>query len=251
MKASRNIEGIVTSSAFISTMEISGRKYIVKTESGPDAPGEIRTSVMHGGKTVSADSERFGAGGAGEGMSVKMQSFMLKHHQAAIKKLRKEKLREMKKPSDYLSELNSLIRKKNKAGALALLEDALDVYPDDPFLLSYHGCLDAIVNANYTEGVDTCRRAFRMLKEKVPFGEEFLSPVLYLNLGRAYLAAGNKRQAVRAFRKGLDIDSDNTELLWEMQELGMRKRPVVPILKRSNPINKYIGMLLHRLGARK
>jgi hypothetical protein len=31
-----------------------------------------------------------------------------------------------------------------------------------------------------------------------------------------------------------------------MQKLGVRKKPPVPFLDRSNPINKYIGKLLNK-----
>jgi hypothetical protein len=35
-----------------------------------------------------------------------------------------------------------------------------------------------------------------------------------------------------------------------MKKLGARRRPLVPFLKRENPINKYVGLLLNRLSAR-
>jgi hypothetical protein len=41
------------------------------------------------------------------------------------------------------------------------------------------------VYKKYSKGVNTCRYAFRILKEQVPFGEEFFYPILYLNFGKA------------------------------------------------------------------
>jgi hypothetical protein len=73
-----------------------------------------------------------------------------------------------------------------------------------------------------------------------------LYPVFYLNLGRAYLAAGKKKDAIDAFRKGLQYDNGNSDLRKELRGLGMRKKPPVPFLDRSNPINKYIGMILQK-----
>ena len=87
-----------------------------------------------------------------------------------------------------------------------------------------------------------------MLEEKMPFGQEIFYPTFYLNLGRAYFAAKKKKEAVKSYQKGLAFDKDNKDILWEMRKLGMRRMPVVPYLKRSNPINKYIGMMLHVLG---
>jgi hypothetical protein len=92
--------------------------------------------------------------------------------------------------------------------------------------------------------VDTCERAIGILKEKVPFGEDFFYPVLYLNLGRANLAAGRKKKALDAFNKGLTMDNENREILMELRRLGIRRKTAVPILERSNPINKYIGIVL-------
>jgi len=74
-------------------------------------------------------------------------------------------------------------------------------YPNNPFILSYQGYLETIVNKNYSQGVTTCRQAFNLLKKQVPFGEEFYFPILYLNLGRTYIAANKKKEAQTAFQK--------------------------------------------------
>ncbi|MEJ2695808.1 MAG: tetratricopeptide repeat protein, partial [Candidatus Sulfobium sp.] len=85
-------------------------------------------------------------------------------------------------------------------------------------------------------------------KGTMPFGSDFFYPLFYLNLGRAYLEANKKRDAITAFEKGLLNDPENHDLLSELRKLGTRRKAPVPFIKRSNPINKYIGMLLHRLG---
>ena len=41
----------------------------------------------------------------------------------------------------------------------------------------------------------------------------------------------------------LEADPGDSDLLREMRNLGMRRTPFFPFLKRSNPINKYAGML--------
>ncbi|MBI4688800.1 MAG: hypothetical protein HY754_00785 [Nitrospirae bacterium] len=81
----------------------------------------------------------------------------------------------------------------------------------------------------------------------MPFGEDFFSPVLYLNLGRANLAAGRKKKALDAFNKGLTMDNENREILMELRRLGIRRKAAVPLIERSNPINKYIGIVLNKL----
>lgn len=73
--------------------------------------------------------------------------------------------------------------------------------------------------------------------------------VHYLNLGRVYLLLNNKVEAIKTFREGLTNGTDQ-DIVQELQKLGIRKRPPIPFLKRSNPINKYLGLILKGLGLR-
>lgn len=152
---------------------------------------------------------------------------------------------DMVKPGDYLRAVKAHLRKGNQQAAFALLQQAALQHPDDPFILSYYGCLLAIVDRKYRSGVDTCKQALVLLKRQSSFGEEMLFPVFYLNLGRAYIAAGKKKDALVELNRGLKYDNRNSEILQELRALGMRKQAPVPFLDRSNPINKYIGLILH------
>lgn len=158
-----------------------------------------------------------------------------------------EKLRAAKTPSDYIDEVKGLLGKNNRKDAYRVLINALGQYPENPFLLSYYGYLEAVLNKNYKDGIRICTRAIEILKQKTPFGEEFFYPFFYLNLGRVYLIAGKKKNAIDVFDKGLRIDSEDSALLHEMKKLGIRKKPIVPLFDRSNPMNKYIGMFLRKL----
>jgi tetratricopeptide (TPR) repeat protein len=154
--------------------------------------------------------------------------------------------REVIKPSLYLRAVRSHLRSGKPKEAYGLLLQATIQYPDDPLILSYFGCLQAIVDRKYRGGVESCKRAILLLKKQNVFSEEVLYPVFYLNLGRAYVAAGKKKEAVDTFKKGLKYDNGNSDLKKELQGLGARKQPPVPFLDRSNPINKYIGLILHK-----
>jgi tetratricopeptide (TPR) repeat protein len=151
---------------------------------------------------------------------------------------------EESKPSDYLRAIRFHLRSGKHKEAYSLLLQASVQFPDDPLILSYYGCLQALVAKKYRSGVETCKRAILLLKKQGSFGEEVLYPVFYLNLGRACVAAGKKEDAIDAFRKGLKYDNGNSDLKKELLGLGVRKQPPVPFLDRSNPINKYIGMIL-------
>jgi tetratricopeptide (TPR) repeat protein len=150
------------------------------------------------------------------------------------------------KPGDYLRAVKVSLRKGNQKEAFNLLQDAALQHPDDPFILSYYGCLQALVGRKYRAGVEKCKQALSMIKRESSFGEEMLYPVFYLNLGRAYVAAGKKKDALDSFEKGLMYDSGNHDILMELRGLGSRRKALVSFLDRSNPINKYIGLILHR-----
>ena len=148
------------------------------------------------------------------------------------------------RPSDYLRAVRAHLRNGKHKDAYSILLQATIRFPEEPLILSYFGCLQAIVDKKYRSGVENCKRSILLLKKQGSFNEEVLYPVFYLNLGRAYIAAGRKKDAIDALTKGLKYDSGNSDLKKELQGLGVRKQPPVPFLDRSNPINKYIGLIL-------
>lgn len=75
------------------------------------------------------------------------------------------------------------------------------------------------------------------------------NPVHYLNLGRIYLLAGKRQEAIEVFRKGLR-QGMNDNIITELDLLGTRKPSPIPSLERNHPLNKYMGILLARLGLR-
>jgi tetratricopeptide (TPR) repeat protein len=75
------------------------------------------------------------------------------------------------------------------------------------------------------------------------------NPLHYLNLGRIYLYAGKKDDAIRTFREGLRHEKDQA-IIDELDKLGTRKPPVITFLKRSNPVNRFLGAALKKAGLR-
>jgi hypothetical protein len=47
--------------------------------------------------------------------------------------------------------------------------------------------------------------------------------------------------ALKMLQRGLKIDSKNKDILNMMKELGIRRKPVFPFLKREHPVNKFTG----------
>ena len=70
-----------------------------------------------------------------------------------------------------------------------------------------------------------------------------------LKLGRIYLQSGKKNLAIKIFHLGLQEDKTR-QIAEELNALGIRKPPVIPILNRNNPINKFLGKFLQRIGLR-
>jgi tetratricopeptide (TPR) repeat protein len=234
-------------SAFSTKVETGEKEYLVVTERTGTEKIVIASRVYLDGKLISTSETELGGEGQAPATESAMDDIMRDQHNVTITTLKLEKLREAKSPSEYLEETKGLLRRKNNKNALLLLEEAHDQYPDDPFILSYYGCLTAIVGKDYDRGVEACMKAIENLRKKIPFGEDFFYPSLYLNLGRAYLASGDRKEAIDVFIQGLKSDKENSDLLWELRKLGRRRSPAVPFLKRSNPINRYIGKLLHKV----
>ena len=131
------------------------------------------------------------------------------------------------------------LEREHSLAALSHLEKALRLH-DNPVWYSYMGYCVAKERGQFRKGVDLCL---------ISIGKEPGNPDHYLNLGRVHLVSGNKEEALRIFREGMG-KGGNDELLRKLAILGMRKPPVFLSLPRGNPLNKYLGLLLRRLGLR-
>jgi tetratricopeptide (TPR) repeat protein len=162
--------------------------------------------------------------------------------------IKEQKIVTQKRPyKEYVNEVEDLLRTKNQEEAFELLTEAMEYYPYNPIILSYRGYIEALVNKEYADGIKICRESFKILKSQMSLAEGFFLPILYLNLGRTYLIANNKKDAYYSFQKGLDVDKNNEVILKELKKIGIRRNPFFPFLKRSNPLNKYIGILTYKL----
>ncbi|NJD57399.1 MAG: hypothetical protein FIA94_13490 [Nitrospirae bacterium] len=231
---------------FSSNITVDNITYHVQTEDMGKKTCKIISNIYLKGKVVKSKKSDYGHLTKLKDFESRLGSMMERHHKSAIDEFAAEQLRKQKGKSDFFSEVQQLLRRGNSKQALETLREALAKFPSDPFLLSYYGCLIAIVENNPREGIAICEAAVKSLETSMPFGAEFFYPVFYLNLGRAYLKGRKKSEAISVFQKGLKHDPENKDLKWEMQKLGARRKPALPFLHRSNPINKYIGMLLYK-----
>jgi dihydrofolate reductase len=70
-----------------------------------------------------------------------------------------------------------------------------------------------------------------------------------LNLGKIEILAGHKEAALTTFRKGVQLGGGE-EFFTELAKYGNRIPPPIQSLPRSHFLNKYLGLILQRLGIR-
>jgi tetratricopeptide (TPR) repeat protein len=108
--------------------------------------------------------------------------------------------------------------------------------PKDASGLSFFGLALALMQRKFKPAIDLCRRAIDL---------EFYNGDHYANLARVYLAAGNRKKAVETADQGLKLVPEHDYLLRVRESLGVRSRPAVPFLDRTNPINVSLGQARH------
>lgn len=86
-------------------------------------------------------------------------------------------------------------------------------------------------------GLELCRESARV---------EIYDGDVFLNLARAEWFYKNRKSAVVALKKGLQIDNRHPGLREMREQMGIRLRCPLPFLPRSHPLNHALGKLLRR-----
>lgn len=145
-----------------------------------------------------------------------------------------------KEISKTIDKAFSLIREHNTLDALFFLEKVISETGRHDVKSAYAMCA-ALERGKVKDGIDICIQAIEEDPENV---------FHFLNLGKIYLKDGKKAVAIDIFRKGLRFGTDSEgakEITFILNELGIRKRPLLPFLKRDNFFNKYVGLVLHKI----
>jgi hypothetical protein len=88
------------------------------------------------------------------------------------------------------------------------------------------------------EGLRLCEKAIEL---------SFYDSDNYYNLARIHQLRGNRRAINKTIEAGLKVDPEHAGLLAMKRKLGERRSPVLPFLKRSHPMNVFLGRMRHRL----
>lgn len=129
------------------------------------------------------------------------------------------------------------LKEDNMDKALRAFEKAWKEDKENPDYMSYYGMCKALRGGEIGLGLEMCTRAIK---------KEFFKAEFYENLGRVYMAAGNKKGAIKVFLKGLKFAPQDEGLNKLLIELGFRNKPIIPVLDRANPLNKALGILFRR-----
>ncbi len=119
-----------------------------------------------------------------------------------------------------------------------MIQDKRDVArTESPEMLSLMGYSLATESGQIKKGIELCRKAVLLN----PYNCEH-----FLALGRVYLLAHRKEEAIKIFRKGLKVKKD-ARIIAELKRLGIRKSPHFESLERGHILNKVLGKLMHAL----
>lgn len=134
--------------------------------------------------------------------------------------------------------MESLKNRDNRA-ALDYLEKAVRLERSPLYCTNLAICL--------AKGKREFKRAISLCNEAIK--KEPKNSLHFLNLGRIHLMANQKKDAIRIFNLGLRY-GENKEIIAELNKFERRRMPPFPFLDRGNPLNRFFGKLLYRVGFR-
>ncbi len=143
-------------------------------------------------------------------------------------------------PIDPVSEFKKglgALRNGYLNSALFHLQKAVEHDGSNPFYLSYYGLVLARVERDWERAEASCLAALRFLRT---------DPHLYLNLAEVYRRSGDLDDALCTLYNGLQFTKWDSRLVRALEELGIRRPPVLTFLSRKHFINRQLGKLRHR-----
>jgi Flp pilus assembly protein TadD len=121
--------------------------------------------------------------------------------------------------------------------ASLLLDSRAQKTSGQPRYRSYYGLCLSTTKGKMKEALKLCRKACE---------DEFYNWEVWFNLGRVEREAGNCVKAHKALVRALRLQPRNQEIRKELEELGMRRPPMISFLGRDHPLNRFLGRLTYR-----
>ena len=132
-------------------IKLGEKSYHVQTEHGGIKEPLLTTRIYHKGEIVYSNKADCSDIMDEEDYEDKLHEFMENHHRSAIEEFTAI-LKESTKKTEYLDDAKKLLARKNNREALKILREAVEEYPEDPLIVSYYGCLTAIVDKKIYQG---------------------------------------------------------------------------------------------------
>ncbi len=99
---------------------------------------------------------------------------------------------------------------------------------------SYYGLCLGLAKKRHEDAIKMCESALQL---------ELYNPDLHWNLGRVLYNAGRRRDAYRVFVQGVRQQPGHRGLVSDIKRMGLRKKAVLPFLRRNNPLNVVLGRM--------
>jgi predicted Zn-dependent protease len=131
-----------------------------------------------------------------------------------------------------------LFLKRKYQEALMILKEAMEREPGEALYQSYYGLCLVETGRGRKEGLELCRQVVQ---------RAFYHVELHINLARAHLSVGDKKRAILALKKGASLEPENSEVQRLLSEVGRRRKPLFPFLRRGHPMNKLAGQIRHAI----
>lgn len=125
----------------------------------------------------------------------------------------------------------------NYSLALAKFDEAggLGAAQTPQFSSAYAVCLAAL-KEQHDHAASLCHWSIEM---------EPCESIHYLQLGRVYLLADDRKKALHVFREGILYRRD-VRILKELENLGVRRPPFFSTLPRGHFLNRFVGRMMNR-----
>lgn len=109
---------------------------------------------------------------------------------------------------------------------------------DDPHFLSGYAWLMTQMPGHEERGLELAGKVAESNPSR---------PFVQLNYARALLLKGDRTEGLRLLRRLARVDSIESHIQEILLHLGVRRRPIIPVLKRSHPLNHSLGWLRHKI----
>ena len=125
-----------------------------------------------------------------------------------------------------------LLEQGYREDAFEYLSRAHLLDPENPLIQSSYALGLALARDDYESAAKLAQSASK---------REFYNPQIHVNLASIHLAFRHKREALKALRTALKLESKNDAARQLLKSLGVRRRRVLQFLPRKHPVNRLLG----------